>query len=151
MRHNYLTRESFVPVSEEQARNSLRAIPAFASHIEFLSENRFTESLRFRYAPVNSELNILVDVTVLPLNESYTRISLHGTYETGQALRDPKEENKLGFSLHDFEKAAEAAIRGEATSYEAPRPRKSTMRQGVIGFGSLLAFLGFIFLGKRLS
>ena len=150
MRHNYLTRESFVPVSEEQARNSLRSIPAFAPHIAFLSENRFTESLRFRYA-LPSGLSIQVDVTVLPLNETYTRVSLHGTYETGQALRDPKEENDLALALHDFEKAAEAAIRGEATGYEPPRPQPGKMRQAASGLTSLFTSIGFLFLGKRLS
>ncbi|HEY0580292.1 MAG TPA: hypothetical protein VGC75_06260 [Candidatus Nitrosocosmicus sp.] len=147
-RQNYLTRESFVDATEKQIKESLLTIPAFASNIKLIAENKLTDSIRFNYELAPKKLEYHVNISVLPLNEKYTRISLHATYANGQAFQSNSDIN---IALHDFESAIHAAIKGEASTYKPYKPKDSFSKRCVhfmVAFGSSL---GLYFLKKKLS
>ena len=77
-RQNFLSRESFVDASEKQAKDSLLAIPAFVPNIRFVSENKMVGSSRFSYEQSEKNIEYVIDVSVLPLNDQFTRVCLHG-------------------------------------------------------------------------
>src|SRR5437868_5121467 len=112
-RQNYLSRESFVDVTEKQAKDTLLTIPAFASNIKLVSENKLTDSIKFSYELPAKKLNYNVNVSVLRLNEKFTRISLHATYANGQAFSNNSD---ISIALHDFESAIQAALKGDVSS-----------------------------------
>jgi hypothetical protein len=147
-RQNYLSRESFVDATEKQAKDSLLSIPAFAANIKLVAENKLIDSIRFTYDQPYKKLQYNVNVSVLPLNEKYTRISLHATYSNGQAFQS---ESDINIALHDFESAIQAALKGDVSSYKPYQPKETVSRKFVhfmIAFGSSI---GLFFLKKKLS
>src|SRR3954462_3258049 len=101
-RQNFLTRESFIDATAKQAKDSLLSIPAFAPNIKLVAENKLNESIRFSYELPMEEKQYHIDASILPLNEQYIRISLHGRYASGQAFNNDAE---MAIVLHDFESA----------------------------------------------
>src|SRR5947199_4824701 len=147
-RQNYLTRESFVDATEKQIKESLLTIPAFASNIRLIAENKLTDSIRFNYELAPKKLEYHVNISVLPLNEKYTRISLHATYANGQAFQSNSDIN---IALHDFESAIEAALKGDISTYKPYQPKETAAKKVVhflVAFGSSI---GLFFLKKKLS
>lgn len=145
-RQNYLTRESFVAATQQEAKETLLSIPAFATNIRLLSENKMIERFRFAYEEPVKKLLYYIDVTVMTLNEQYTRISLHGTYATGEVLRD---ETDMAVALHDFELAVDAAMKGDTSLYQ-PRKEKEG-KKWMFAASTLVATAGLFFLKKKLS
>src|SRR5437764_1476781 len=127
-RQNYLSRESFVDATEKQAKDSLLSIPAFASNIKLVAENKLTDSIRFTYDQAFKKLQYNVNVSVLPLNEKYTRISLHATYANGQAFQS---DSDINIALHDFESAIEAALKGDISTYKPYQPKETAAKKVV--------------------
>lgn len=147
-RQNFLSRESFIDATEKQARESLFSIPAFATNIKFLAENKMIESIRFSYEMPVKKVQYLVDVTVMPLNEKYTRVSLHGRYAGGQAFSNDAD---LAIALHDFELAVLAAVTGDVTQYKPYVPKVKGSKKLVQYTTALVAAAGVFFLKKKLS
>ncbi len=48
-RQNFLSKESFVAATEQQAKETILSIPAFANNIRLVAENKMIESFRFAY------------------------------------------------------------------------------------------------------
>ena len=113
-RQTFLSRESFVDATEKQTRETLLSIPAFVSNITLVSENIIRESFRFDYELTEKNLYYVIDVTILPLNDQYTRISLHASHSNGHAFY---EDSDMAFALHDFESAIHAALKGDLAHY----------------------------------
>lgn len=147
-RQNYLSKESFVAATAQQARESLLSIPAFVSSVSLLADNRMIESIRFSYEDVMTKVLYHIDVSVLALNDQYTRISLHGTYSNGQAFTNHTD---IALVLHDFESAIEAAIKGDASLYKPHQPRLSHTKKFVLFASTLTTSIGFFFLKRKLS
>jgi hypothetical protein len=114
-RQTFLTSESFVDATEKQTRETISSIPAYVSHIVLVSENPIIESYRFSYEKADKKLQYIIDVRVLPLNDQYTRISLHASHTNGHAFY---EDPDMGFALHDFESAIHAALKGDLAYYK---------------------------------
>ncbi|SHF95937.1 hypothetical protein [Flavisolibacter ginsengisoli] len=114
-RQTFLSRESFVDATEKQTRETLSSIPAYVSHIVLVSENPVIESYRFTYDKADKKLQYIIDVRILPLNDQYTRISLHASHTNGHAFY---EDADMGFALHDFESAIHAALKGDLAYYK---------------------------------
>ena len=114
-RQTFLSRESFVDATEKQTRETISSIPAYVSHIVLVSENPIIESYRFSYDKADKKLQYIIDVRVLPLNDQYTRISLHASHTNGHAFY---EDADMGFALHDFESAIHAALKGDLAYYK---------------------------------
>ncbi|MBA2744717.1 MAG: hypothetical protein H0U44_00695 [Flavisolibacter sp.] len=136
-RQNFLSRESFVNAGEIKTRNSILSLPFHLDHIELYAENRMIDSLRFYYVHPSKRREYFVDITVLPLNEEFTRVSLHAVHVNGQSFYDDAE---MAIALHDFESAIHASVNGELAQYKASGLLKIKEKKSFIQ-SSFLKFL----------
>lgn len=146
-RQNFLSRESFVNANEGVARTALLSIPVFATNISLQSESKTLHNYRFICGHADAS-SYYIDVSVLPLNEAFTRISLHATHISGASFHHAPE---MALALHDFEHAVSVAINGDTSLYQ---PSSSTpKKQGNLSrtLVSLTAAIGLLFLRKKLS
>lgn len=147
-RQTFLSRESFVDATEKQTKETLFAIPAYVSHIQFLAENKLIESFKFSYEQAEKKRQYVIDVSILPLNDQYTRISLHASRSNGNAFY---EDSDMAFALHDFESAIHAALKGDLAQYQ-PRGQKQKETNGLSQFFSgFKSSLGGLIFRKKLS
>jgi hypothetical protein len=114
-RQTFLSRESFVDATEKQTKETLFSIPAYVSNIRLVAENKIIESYKFSYEQAEKKLEYVIDVSILPLNDQYTRISLHASHTNGHAFY---EDADMAFALHDFESAIHAALKGDLAHYK---------------------------------
>jgi hypothetical protein len=126
-RQNFLSRESFVNASEMKTRDSIMSLPFHLGHIELLNENKMIDSTRFVYMHMGKNLEYFVDVTVLPLNDQFTRVSLHASHVNGHSFY---EDAEMAVALHDFEFAIHATVNGDlaalkSSSVEIQKEKKS--------------------------
>lgn len=147
-RQNFLSRESFVDATEQQARNSLLSVPAFVPNISLVAENKMIESYKFAYRLPEKNNLYYVNVSVLPLNEKYIRICLHGTHSNGQAFTNDSDMN---LALHDFESAIQAALKGDTSLYKPYQPRVKNTRKFMQLTLAFVTSIGVFFLKKKLS
>jgi hypothetical protein len=145
-RQNFLSRESFVDASEKQVKDSILSIPAFATNIRLIAENKMIESIRFSYHLAVKEIEYVIDVSIHPLNEKYTRVSLHGRHSSGQSFTNNAD---MAIALHDFESAIMAAIKGDVTLYKPYVPKTGNSRKVLQVAATLVASLGVFFLRKN--
>jgi len=115
-RQTFLSRESFVDATEKQTKETLFSIPAYVSNIKLVGENKVIESFKFSYELPVKKLNYIIGVTILPLNDQYTRISLHASHVNGHAFY---ADSDMAFALHDFESAIHAALKGDLAHYKS--------------------------------
>jgi hypothetical protein len=113
-RKTFLSKESFVDATEKQTREKLARIPEHLSNITLVAENKINDSLRFLYESIESRALYQVEVSVLPLNDQFTRISLHASHTSGAAFH---EDPDLSTALNDFESAVHAAIKDDLINY----------------------------------
>jgi len=147
-RQNYLTRESFVEVTELQAKEGVLSVPVFATNIQLINHNEALQSFRFTYTFPKKENEFIVDVSVLPLNTQYTRISLHGTHSNGEAFENDAD---MAIALHDFESAIEATLKGDVSLYKPYQPKEKSSKKFIQFATTVAASLGLFFLRKKLS
>ena len=147
-RQNFLAKESFVNASEALTRESILSIPVFATNIKLLAENKMLQKMQFMFEQPDREMNYLIDVSVLPLNDEYTRISLHATHTNGHAFN---HDSDMAIALHDFESAVAAALNGDTSLYQ-PTTRQAKNAKGFVGLAvTVLASVGIMMLKKKLS
>ncbi|MFL5809543.1 MAG: hypothetical protein ACJ749_08470 [Flavisolibacter sp.] len=147
-RQNFLSRESFVDASEKQAKDSILSIPAFVSNIHFVSENKMVGLTRFTYEQSVKNVEYIIDVSVLPLNDQYTRVSLHGTHVNGQSFQN---DSDMLIALHDFEAAMQAALKGDISLYSPYQPKPGSSKKFLQFASAFVASVGVFFLKKKLS
>jgi hypothetical protein len=147
-RQNFLSRESFVEATEIQAKESLLSIPVFASNIRLIAENKMLQTFKFSYRFPDKNIEYHVDVTVLSLNEKYTRICLHGTHINGEAFSNDAD---LAIALHDFDSAIDSAVKGDVSLYKPYEPKEKKARKLVQMATTIAASAGVFFLRKKLS
>lgn len=147
-RHNFLSKESFVEATELQAKQSLLSIPVFASNIRLLAENRMLQTFKFSYQLPQKQLAYHVDVTILPLDNQYTRISLHGRHCNGHSFENDAD---MAIALHDFETAIQAAVKGDVTSYKPYQPKERKSKKFIQLAATFMASAGIFILKKKLS
>ena len=87
-RQNFLSRESFVSASEQLTKASILSIPVFAPNISLQSENKMLQKFRFLFEQAEKSAEYFIDVSVLPLNDQYTRICLHAVHTNGQSFQN---------------------------------------------------------------
>jgi hypothetical protein len=115
-RQNFLSRESFVNASELKTRDSIMSLPFHLGHIELITENKMIDKMRFVYVHAAKKIEYFIDVTVLPLNEQYTRVSLHASHVNGHSFY---EDAEMAIALHDFESAIHATVNGDLAALKA--------------------------------
>lgn len=147
-RQNFLAKESFVNASEVLTRESILSIPVFATNIKLVAENKMLQTMRFLFEQPESEVKYLIDASVLPLNDTYTRISLHARHINGQAFQ---QDADMAIALHDFESAVTAALNGDTSQYQ-PTSRQAKNSKGLARLAfSVMASVGILMLKKKLS
>lgn len=147
-RQNFLSRESFVEATEIQAKESLLSIPVFAPNIKLIEENANLQQYRFRYQIPQKNVEYHVNVTLLPLDTQFTRISLHGTHANGESFDNDSE---MMIALHDFESAIQAALNGNASAYRPYQPYEKKSRKFLQLAATVVASAGIFILKKKLS
>lgn len=147
-RQNFLSREAFVQANEIQARESLLSIPVFVPNIKLIAENTKLQSFKFRYQLPQKNLEYHVDVTVLPLDTQYTRISFHGEHSNGEAFDNDAD---MVIALHDFESAIDAALKGNVSSYQPYKPKEKKSKKFLQFTAAFVASAGVFVLKKKLS
>ncbi len=135
-RQNFLSRESFVTASETKTRNCILSLPFHLDHIELFAENKMIDSVRFLYLSPGKKNSYYIDVSVWPLNEDFTRVSLHAVHINGQAFY---EDAEMAIALHDFESAIHASINGELAEYKisglsVKKEKKSIFQHNIFRF-----------------
>ena len=110
-RQNFISKEFFVNVEESNARTALLSLMHCSESIKFIKENTLTQSFRFLYQPKESKKNYQIDISVLPLDNAFTHVSLHLSYASGQAIQ-PNAHIKATLLL--FEHLIYASVKGEA-------------------------------------
>jgi hypothetical protein len=147
-RQTFLSRESFVDATEKQTKETLFSIPAYVSNIKLVAENKVIESFKFSYDLIEKKLQYTIDVTILPLNDQYTRISLHASRSNGDAFYADAD---MAFALHDFESAIHAALKGDLAHYK-PAGQRLKEANGLSQFFILLkSSISDLIFRKKLS
>ena len=147
-RQNFLSREAFVEATEIQARESLLSIPVFVPNIKLIAENKKLQSFKFRYQLPQKNLEYHVDVTLLPLDTQFTRVSFHGEHSNGEAFDDDAD---MVHALHDFESAVGAALKGDVSNYQPYKPKEKKQRKFLQLTAAFAASAGIFILRKKLS
>jgi hypothetical protein len=111
-RQNFISKEFFVNVEENGARNSLLSLIHCSQSIKFIKENTLTNSFRFLYQPLESKRNYQIDIAILPLDNSYSQINLHLSYPSGQAIH---ADTHIKSTLLLFEQLVYAGVKGKAS------------------------------------
>lgn len=146
-RQNFIAKDFFLPASEKEIKEALLGIPRFAAHIRFVQENKLVDSMRFCSERPGKKMHH-VDVSLLPLDDQYTSVSLHASHSNGQAFYSDPE---LLAALNDFEAAIHAGLKGNASSYH-PYIAKASASQKIFQFAVLfVSSIGVLFLRKKLS
>lgn len=147
-RQNFLSKESFIAATEQQVKETILSIPAFATNIRLIAENKMVESFRFVYEEPVKKLQYYIDVTIRTLNDQYTRLSLHAEYPNGQSFN---YDSDMAIALHDFEAAVDAAIKGDVSLYQPHKPKPGSTKKFLVAATTMAATVGFLFLKKKLS
>jgi hypothetical protein len=128
-RQTFLTRESFVDAPEKQTRDSILLLPAYIDCITLHNEKHGIDACRFSYGPCAKDLYYYIDVSLLPLNDQYTRVSLHASHINGQPFYTDRE---MSLVLHEFESAIHASVKGELDTFSRflqPKQQQSKWQQ----------------------
>jgi hypothetical protein len=147
-RQNFLSRESFVVASENQAKESLLSVPVFVPNIKLITENHKLQSFKFRYQLPQKNLEYHVDVTILRLDTQYTRICLHAEHSNGQAF---EYDEDMALALKDFQSAIDAALKGDVSNYKPYKPKERKQRNFLKLTATLAASVGVVVLKRKLS
>lgn len=145
-RQNFLASDFFVAANEVCAKQALKNIPEHLSHIKFLKENSLLQSMRFLYVHPEKEVHNYIDVSLLPLDDQYVRISLHASYTNGQAFyTDPDISN----ALHNFEQAVQASLKNDYSYFN--HEKKVIAKKPSYIVNAFLSMIGLLFLWKKLT
>jgi hypothetical protein len=120
-RQTFLAKESFVDAPEKAARDAILALPAYSGQIRLVQEKYLVHCYRFVCGPSLKNVFYHIDVSILPLNAQYTRVSLHASYLNGQSFYT---DSDMAFVLHEFESAVHASVKGELVRFTSPANRK---------------------------
>ncbi len=116
-RQTFISKEFFLNASEKNTRLTLLSLPQVIEDVKFIRESNVLHSMRFLYQNTNNKKNYQVDVSLLPLNDNYTHVTLHVSHTNGQVFNN---DNFIKYALVNFENAVHAAINHDLSLY-APR------------------------------
>jgi len=129
-RQNFISKEFFVNVSEANSRVALLSLKQCSESIKFVKENSVTQAFRFLYQPKESRKSYQIDISLLPLDLSYTQVSLHLSYPDGKAIHT---DVHIKSTLLLFEQLIYAGVKGnisdiiETSNVDTTRTRKFSL------------------------
>jgi hypothetical protein len=119
-RQTFATREFFVNVCEHTTQQGVLALPRTFHQMRFIAENAKLHCMLFLYEPDDGRASIQVSVSVLPLNDECTKVTVHGSYTNGCAFNN---DRYMALVMLNAEAALQAAISG-STAFEPLMPKK---------------------------
>lgn len=136
-KQNFLSTDFFVAASEAEAKKGVLSLPQHLPHITLLKDNTLIQSLRFLYEHRDKAVQHYIDVTILPLDDSYVRFSLHGSHTNGRGIHaDPD----IAHALQDFERSVYAAMKNDFSALTLPQKAK----QRSTNFGKAVLSMMFL-------
>lgn len=143
-----LSKEFFVDVSETETRQSVLDIPGFVNNIKFVSENSIADSLRFLYEQPADTMLRYVDVSILPLTNSQSRVRLHVTYANGHRFHN---DETIANALQNFESAVHAATDGTLLNFTPKELKVRSTKKLLQEITLTIASFGLFFLWKKMA
>ena len=143
-----LSKEFFVDASETETRRSILDIPGFVNNIKFVCENSIADSLRFLYEQPADTLLRYVDVSILPLTNSQSRVRLHVAYANGDRFQD---DETIANALQNFESAVWAAMNGTLLSFTPKELKVRSTKKLLQEITLTIASCGLFFLWKKMA
>jgi hypothetical protein len=145
-RQNFITSDFFLQANTARLTEVLSKMEANIASIRFIEENRLTHSLRYMIGHPDTAGHF-VDVSMLPLDEKFTRVCLHASEISGQSFTS---NPPLQATLKWFRDAFEAGIENRFLQPEEKKqqPKRSVALELI---PSLVAGITGIFLRGKLS
>lgn len=138
-KQNFLSTDFFVAASEASAKEAALSLPGRHGHITLLREHNLTHSLRYLFEHNHKPLQNYVDLSILPLDNLYVRISLHASYTDGKSFHSDFD---IAASLQAFEEALQGALHGTVPNVRVtPSPVLKPYRPSLFA----KAFAGLLF------
>lgn len=147
-RKTFLSREFFVDALEQPTKASILSIPAFANNVQLVTQHKLIDTLRFTYEEPLRQAVYYMDVSVLPLNEKFTRVCLHASYSNGHAFN---ADNDMAMALQNFESAIKVALKGDVTAYKPTVPKPKVSKRMVQNILTFCASISVFLLKRKLS
>lgn len=120
-RQTFATREFFVSNPEAATRHTVLNLAHFFRRMQLTGENAKLHCITFLYAPEGEQCAIHVVMSLLPLDEGCTKVTVHGSYTTGCVF---KKDLYMMQALDNIEAALQAAINGSTIPFEPPVRKK---------------------------
>lgn len=126
-RKSFVSSDFFVNTSEKDAKKALLALPDHLQHISLLKEDSVVQTTRFLFDNTEKSTQYYVDVSMMSLNDQYTRFNLHVSYTNGHSFNSDTEINLI---LYQFEQSVHASIKNNfdclhLVDRKNPPPKKS--------------------------
>ena len=104
--------------------------------------------MRFLYEQPDKQFHNYMDVSILPLDDQYVRLSLHASYTNGQSFySDPDISN----ALYYFEQSVYAALKNDFSCLYPEKKKKFAVKKASYFTSSFLSMIGLLFLWKKFS
>jgi hypothetical protein len=147
-RQNFVSRNFFVPATEKQAVETIKAIPHFVSYLEETGIAAIGRSFRFRSTFGGQEESLYVDVSLLRLDHEFTQVGLHASFLSGKVIgKNPFPEALL----QNFEQALLASLKGDVSLFRPLAPEPSFSHRVLQYVAHPLSLLLVVLLRKKLS
>jgi hypothetical protein len=143
-RQTFLTRETFLESSENKIKELLLSLPNYCDNITYKSENQLTGILLFEFTSAGKKPTYFVSVSILPLNDQYTRVNFHASQADHAAFY---ENPDMAVALQQIVGSIQALVEGRFSYFNEP-PKKAARTKTGIGT-SLHSFISPLFLKKK--
>lgn len=120
-RQTFATREFFVSTPESTTHQAVLNLPHFFSKMQLTGENTKLHCITFLYLPEAEHHPVHVVLSLLPLDEGCTKVTVHGSYTNGCAF---SKDWYIAYALANVEAALQAASNGASTPFEPILPKK---------------------------
>jgi hypothetical protein len=120
-RQTFATREFFVSIPETTTHQTVLNLPNFFTRIRFAGENPKLHCLTFLYVPQDEQEAVHIIISVLPLDEGCTKITVHGSYGNGCVFT---KDRYMDYVMSNVEAALQAAASGSTSLFEPIVPKK---------------------------
>ncbi len=120
-RQTFATREFFVDCIENATRQNVLNLPLFFTRLTLSEDDQKCHAMRFQYFESLAPQVMDVSISILPLNDACTKITVHAAYASGCVFtKDPF----ITAALKNIEQAIHLSLTGCATEFEPLQPKQ---------------------------
>ncbi|HEX2534654.1 MAG TPA: hypothetical protein VHK69_13005 [Chitinophagaceae bacterium] len=145
-RKNFMSSDFFLDLPEEKSRQIILTLPELVPHIHYMGVHPVNQSVRFLFERQDEGPNRQLDVALLPLNDSFTRVALRASYVNGHAF---EADSTIGDLLAFMEAAILAAARGERVVLPEQGRKRATPNRWPLLLAPLASLMDMTFLWKK--